>query len=81
MSTGAGARILELADQKAWSEMTKYEREEYARWLRNNPPDQAHNLYILIRHALHYRRRSSSETLRAVRGSDPPQDPPEDGGA
>jgi hypothetical protein len=70
MTSSGGSRLLELAD-RAWGELTDYEGEEFSRWLQTA---SGLDLYLLLRHARRHRRQSSSETLRAVRGSDPDDD-------
>lgn len=69
MST-QGSNLLDLADRKSWGEMTEYERDEFNRWLAENPSGAGHNLFLLVRQALRFRRRSNSETLRAVKSDD-----------
>lgn len=68
----SGAWVIELA-QRPWSELTPDEQAVFGAWLKTA---EGRDLYLLVRYAMRYKKRSSQQALKAVTGGE--EDDPED---
>jgi hypothetical protein len=66
----SGAWVIELA-QKPWSEMAPEERAVFVNWLKTA---EGRDLYLLVRYAMRFQKRSSQQRMAAVTGDEAPDD-------
>jgi hypothetical protein len=64
----SGPWVIELA-QKTWTAMDEAERSVFDDWL---SAASGRDLYLLVRYAMGYKKRSSSQRIRAVTGNEKP---------